>query len=109
MTASGHLPPFVPDDGKLPGPTDSNYKFILNGPPIRTFLDGSEYWAIELPSVRIGLGRFNPGLVWSEHAGAQTGIESKNHIGIIYSEKMAVKSADGSKIKKGPGVAELLE
>ena len=55
--------------------------------------------------MRIGLGRFNPGWVWSKHAGAQTGIESQNHIGIIQSGKMAVKSVDGSTIEVGPGDA----
>jgi uncharacterized cupin superfamily protein len=30
-------------------------------------------------------------------------LESQNHIGIIQSGRMAVKSADGSKIEMGPG------
>lgn len=32
-------------------------------------------------------------------------MESQHHIGIIQSGKMAVKSADGSKIETGPGEA----
>ena len=82
-----------------------HYQSIPHGPPVRTFLDGSKYWAIDLPSVRIGLGHFNPGWVWSEHAGPQTGMESQRHIGIIQSGKMAVKSADGGEIEIGPGDA----
>ncbi len=85
--------------------SDLEYKTIPDGPPIRTFLDGSEYWVIELPSVRIGLGYFKPGWVWSKHAGAQTGVESQTHIGIIQSGKTAVMSADGSKVEVGPGDA----
>ena len=88
-----------------PRPTNLNYKSIPHGPPNRTFLDGSEYWEIELPSVRLGLGHFKPGWVWSEHAGAQTGMESQNHVGIIQSGTMAIKSANGSKIEIGPGDA----
>ena len=55
--------------------------------------------------MRIGLGHFNPGWVWSEHVGAQTGIESQSHIGIIQSGKMAVRSANGTEIEIGPGDA----
>ena len=58
---------------------------------------------MDLPSVRIGLGHFRPGWVWSEHAGAQTGAESQKHIGIIQSGRMAVRSADGRKVEIGPG------
>ncbi len=99
------LPPLVLGETKRPGPTDLHYQRISHEPPTRTFLDGSEYWAIELPSVRIGLGHFRPGWVWSEHAGAQTGMESRDHIGIIQSGRMAVQSADGSRIEMGPGDA----
>lgn len=55
--------------------------------------------------MRIGLGHFKPGWVWSEHAGAKTGMKSQSHIGIIQSGKMAVKNADGSEIEIGPGDA----
>ena len=68
-------------------------------------MDGSEYWLVELPSVRIGLGHFRPGWVWSEHAGAQTGKESQRHIGIIRSGRIAVKDAEGTTIEIGPGEA----
>lgn len=83
--------------------SDLECKTIPSVPPDRTFLDGSEYWVVDLPSVRIGLGHFRPGWVWSRHAGAQTGQESRSHIGIIQSGRMAVVTADGSKIELGPG------
>lgn len=103
--ANDSKPPFAPRDEKQPRPPEMDYKSIAHGPPIRTFLDGSKYWAIELTSVRIGLGHFDPGWVWSKHAGTETGMESQSHIGIIQSGKMAVKSADGSEIEIGPGDA----
>ncbi len=86
-------------------PADMEFKRLQAEPPIRIFLDGSKYWAVDLPSVRIGLGHFKPGWVWSEHAGAQTGSESQKHIGIIQSGMMALKSADGRKIEIGAGEA----
>lgn len=73
--------------------------------PNRTFLDGSQYWIIELPTVRIGLGHFRPGWVWAEHAGAQTGVRSQAHIGYILAGSMMVESADGSQVQLGPGEA----
>ncbi len=82
-----------------------SYGSISQGHPIRTFLDGSEYWIVELPTVRIGLGHFRPGWVWSEHAGKQTAEDSLAHIGYIQSGKMAVESADGSQVEIGPGEA----
>ena len=78
---------------------------IPQGLPVRTFLDGSEYWVLELPTVRIGLGHFRPGWIWSKHAGAQTGKDSQTHIGYIQSGTMAVENADGSRVKLGPGEA----
>ena len=84
---------------------DLTYGSIPLGPPIRTFLDGSEYWIIELPTVQIGLGHFRPGWVWSEHAGKQTGKDSQAHIGYIQSGAMAVEGADGSIVELGPGDA----
>lgn len=63
--------------------SDLECKTIPIGPPDRTFLDGSEYWVVYLPSVRIGLGHFRPGWVWSRHAGAQTGQESRSNIGDV--------------------------
>ena len=83
--------------------TKIDRKSIPLGPPIRTFLDGSEYWVVDLPSVRIGLGHFKPGWVWSKHAGAQTGMASQTHIGIIQSGVTAVMSSDGTKVEVGPG------
>jgi hypothetical protein len=84
---------------------DLSYGSISQGPPFRTFLDGSEYWFVELPTVRIGLGHFRPGWVWSEHAGKQTAEDSQAHIGYIQSGKMAVESADGGQVEIGPGEA----
>lgn len=81
------------------------HKSIPQGPATRTFLDGSEYWVIDLPTVRIGLGHFKPGWVWSKHAGAQTGKESEAHIGYIQSGAIAVMAADGSKAELGLGDA----
>lgn len=78
---------------------------IAHGPATRTFSDGSEYWVIELPTVRMGLGHFRPGWVWSKHAGAQTGRRSEGHIGYIQSGAMMVESADGNNSRLGPGDA----
>ena len=85
--------------------SDLHCNTLLSGPPIRTFLDGSQYWIIDLPSVRIGLGHFKPGWVWSKHAGPQAGLESQSHIGIVQSGRLAVVSANGDKIEVGCGDA----
>ena len=82
-----------------------SHENIASGPPVRTFLEGSKYWIADLTTVRIGLGHFKPGWVWSEHAGKQTGKESQAHIGYIQSGKMAVQSANGSRTEVGPGEA----
>jgi len=84
---------------------DLSHGGIPEGPPIRIFLDGSEYWILKLPTVWIGLGHFRPGWVWSEHAGKQTAKESQTHIGYIQSGRMAVESANGSRVEVGPGEA----
>jgi len=84
---------------------DLSHGGIPHGPPVRTFSDGSEYWILELPTVRIGIGHFRPGWIWSEHAGKQTGIESQTHIGYIQFGRMAVESASNSRIEVGPGEA----
>lgn len=81
----------------------TEYRRIAQGPPTRTFLDGSEYWVVRLPSLSFGLGFFRPGWIWSVHAGAQTGAESQAHIGYIQSGAMAVESADGTRVELGPG------
>ena len=85
--------------------SDITCKSIALALATRTFLDGSEYWVVELPTVLIGLGHFRPGWVWSKHAGAKTGKESEAHIGYIQSGAMAVEGADGSKVELGPGDA----
>jgi len=105
MTATDPQRPLDFDDEVQLNQTGMYYKTIQRGPPTRTFLDGSEYWVIELRSVRIGLGHFRPGWVWSEHAGAQTDEESQNHIGIVRSGRIAVKDAEGKTIEIGPGDA----
>lgn len=66
------------------------------------FLDGSEYWFVGLPTVRIGLGHFRPGWVWSEHAGKQTAKDSQRHDGYIQSGKMTVESANRRQVEVGP-------
>jgi hypothetical protein len=80
-----------------------SHNSIASGPPVRTFLDGSEYWTADLPTVQIGLGHFKPGWVWSEHAGGQTGKESQAHIGYIQAGNMEIRSAAGHCIEVGPG------
>lgn len=82
---------------------DITHKNIAQAPATRTFLDGSEYWIVDLPSMRIGLGHFRPGWIWSKHAGAQTGKPSQSHIGYIQSGTMALESADGGRVELGPG------
>lgn len=81
------------------------FERITQGPATRVFLDGSEYWIVELPTIRIGLGHFSPGWIWSIHAGAQTGKQSEAHIGYIQSGAMVVADADGRKVELGPGDA----
>ncbi len=81
------------------------HKRLAEGPPARTYLDGSEYWIVQLPSVRFGLGHFKPGWIWATHAGAQTGKDAAAHIGYIQSGAMAVEGAVGSKVVLGPGDA----
>lgn len=78
---------------------------IPQGAPVRTFADGSEYWIVELRTIRVGLGHFRPGWVWSRHAGAQTGKNSQSHIGYIQSGAIVVATADGTRTELGPGDA----
>ncbi len=85
--------------------SDIRVQRIPSGRATRTFLDGSEYWSIDLPTVRMGLGHFRPGWVWSKHAGPQHGKSSEMHIGYIQSGTMAVLSADGHEVELGPGDA----
>lgn len=82
---------------------DITFESVALGPATRTFLDGSEYWVVELPTVRIGRGHFRPGWVWSKHAGTQTGKESEAHIGYIQSGAMAIEGVNGGKVELGPG------
>jgi hypothetical protein len=84
---------------------DMTFQQFTGAPPARTFLDGSEYWVLELPSVRLGLGHFRPGWTWSKHAGKQTGQPSAAHIGYIQSGRMAVRSAQDQVAELGPGDA----
>lgn len=84
---------------------DLVYERIPRGPATRVFLDGSEYWVVDLPTVRIGLGHFRPGWVWSEHAGAQTGQGAAAHIGYLQSGAMEVAAADGRTVRLAPGDA----
>lgn len=72
---------------------------------IREFLDGSTRSQTALRSASIGLGVYQPGWRWSEHAGPQTGEPSANHIGYVISGSMMIIDADGVEREIGPGVA----
>lgn len=95
-----HEPTTAPSEARKPaaaGALSTLIESLGRGEPERVFLDGSRYWTARLASVRIGLGHFRPGWVWSRHAGAQTGRPSQAHIGIINSGAMVVRDADGTK------------
>jgi hypothetical protein len=81
------------------------YGTVVHGPPARTFLDGSQYWVSDLLTVRIGLGHYRPGWVWSEHAGAQTGKPSQAHVGYIQSGTMMVEDSHGNRVELHAGDA----
>src|SRR5262249_24249406 len=85
--------------------TDVISKNLHSKENLRVFLDGSKRTAVILKSAAIGLGEYLPGWKWSEHAGAQTGKKSQNHIGYILSGHMVVRAADGTEITIGPGEA----
>ena len=91
MSAYDALPTFESENGLKLMMSDITYKSIALGPATRTFLDGSERWVVELPTIRIGIRHFRPGWVWSNHAGAHTSKESEAHIGYIQSGAMAVE------------------
>jgi hypothetical protein len=71
----------------------------------REFIDGSIRGVALLRSAAIGMGTYNPGWRWSQHAGAQTGKDSGNHIGYVISGKMMVRDAAGNEMEIGPGEA----
>lgn len=71
----------------------------------REFLDGSIRSHTQLKSCAIGLGKYKPGWKWSEHAGAQTGKPSENHIGYIISGQMIVKDCNGNEAQVVQGEA----
>lgn len=71
----------------------------------QTFIDGSKRTVVELPSIIVGRGEYQPGWHWSKHAGPQTGKQSARHIGWIESGKMIIRAADGSEVEVGPGDA----
>jgi uncharacterized cupin superfamily protein len=80
-------------------------KNILSSSNKRYFLDGSERSVENLRTSYVGLGTYQPGWRWSEHAGKQTGKPSQNHIGYILSGSFTVKSANGEETIVGPGEA----
>jgi hypothetical protein len=71
----------------------------------RQFLDGSTRSTVELPSMVIGRGVYQPGWRWSEHAGPQSGKLSASHIGYIESGTMVVRGADGVEVTVAAGQA----
>lgn len=78
-------------------------KNIESSEESRRFLDGSVRQSIQLRTAIIGFGTYQPGWKWSEHAGAQTGKQSDNHIGYIVSGHMIVRDPEGAEIEIGPG------
>jgi len=72
---------------------------------VRRFIDGSMRSSVLLRSCAVGLGTYNPGWKWSEHAGAQTGKSSENHIGYIVSGNMIIMDSAGIEIEVEPGEA----
>ena len=72
---------------------------------VRKFIDGSMRSSVLLGSCAIGLGTYKPGWKWSEHAGAQTGKPSENHIGYVISGIMVIKDSSGIEMEVGPGEA----
>jgi quercetin dioxygenase-like cupin family protein len=71
----------------------------------RVFLDGSERYVADLPSMFIGKGVYQPGWRWSKHAGPQTEKESTRHIGYIISGSMVAQDASGQETTLKPGDA----
>ena len=71
----------------------------------REFLDGSTRACVDLPSMVIGRGVYQPGWRWSEHAGPQTMKPSASHIGYIESGTMVVRGADGVEVTLAAGQA----
>ena len=69
----------------------------------RRFIDGSERVVLELPSLCVGRGVYQPGWRWSEHAGPQTGENSVRHVGLIESGRMTIRAADRTEATVGPG------
>ena len=71
----------------------------------RVFLDGSRRWVLELPSLRIGRGVYQPGWRWSLHAGPQASGLSAAHLSYVVSGRMAIRDAGGREATAGPGEA----
>ncbi len=80
-------------------------KDLINSGNAREFIDGSSRSAEVLRSSYVGLGTYNPGWKWSEHAGKQTGKQSENHIGYILSGSFVVKGVSGEEKIVGSGQA----
>lgn len=72
--------------------------------PDRTteFLDGSVRAVVELGTVAVGHGIYQPGWQWSRHVGPIAGVESQRHVGYILSGRMCVRSRDGVEVHLGP-------
>lgn len=78
---------------------------VENKENIRAFLDGSTRSDTKLRSAIVGFGVYNSGWKWSQHAGAQTGKPSANHIGYILSGRIMIQDAIGKQREVGPGEA----
>ncbi len=75
----------------------------------RKFLDGSTRSHALLRSVAIGLGVYQPGWRWSQHAGPQTGKPSENHVGYVLSDSMMIQDTKGREERVESGFAFEIE
>ena len=82
---------------------------VENSETRRVFLDGSTRSHALLRSVAVGLGIYQPGWRWSQHAGPQTRKRSENHVGYVLSGAMMIQDTSGQEQRVGPGSAFEIE
>jgi hypothetical protein len=70
--------------------------------PMR-FLDGSMRWRVELSTMYIGKGTYQPGWRWSLHARPLANKPSESHIGLVESGRFVIKGSDGIEVTIGAG------
>ena len=75
----------------------------------RVMLDGSTRSYALLRSVTVGLGHYQPGWRWSQHAGPQTGKPSENHVGYLISGAMMIQDTKGREERVEAGFAFEIE